>query len=375
MKQTYIWGAGHYGVLTALDCEQKGIKVAGFIDSNASQIETRLGLSVLQPDQIISRRVQDYKIIIAIKNDEIIKQIIGLLLLAGLRENTDFEISHLLLTYEYKKDIIRNHFLSLNPNEQEQDIQEIIEHFKKCYFYERFFIFPYAFTEKYYNFKIDVLYDKTCDMHYVFHENKRMYFPEKINASDYYKALCLEQDEDSPHRYQTNDFTPKNGDVIIDIGAAEGFWALTYADIAKKIYLFECDSDWIQALQKTFEPFKEKTVIVNKYVSNASEGDNITLDDYFQNETIDFIKADIEGMEPKLLEGATKILTREKSLRLLLCAYHKKNDAEELKKYLDELGFITEYSKKYMLYHCYDKILEEPYTRRGLVRAAKLFST
>jgi len=41
MKPTYIWGAGHYGVLTALDCEQRGIEVAGFIDSNASKIKYR----------------------------------------------------------------------------------------------------------------------------------------------------------------------------------------------------------------------------------------------------------------------------------------------------------------------------------------------
>jgi len=47
MDQTYIWGAGYYGVLTALELEQEGIKIAGFIDSNASQIKTRLGLPVL----------------------------------------------------------------------------------------------------------------------------------------------------------------------------------------------------------------------------------------------------------------------------------------------------------------------------------------
>jgi len=35
MKSTYIWGAGHYGVLTALDCEQRGIEVAGFIEKFA----------------------------------------------------------------------------------------------------------------------------------------------------------------------------------------------------------------------------------------------------------------------------------------------------------------------------------------------------
>jgi hypothetical protein len=49
-KETYIWGAGHYGVLAALNCEQKGIRVSWFIDANASQIKTRLGLLVLAPE-------------------------------------------------------------------------------------------------------------------------------------------------------------------------------------------------------------------------------------------------------------------------------------------------------------------------------------
>jgi hypothetical protein len=39
-KETYIWGAGHYGVLTALRLENEGVKVNGFIDRNANQICT-----------------------------------------------------------------------------------------------------------------------------------------------------------------------------------------------------------------------------------------------------------------------------------------------------------------------------------------------
>jgi hypothetical protein len=51
MKPTYIWGAGHFGVLAALDCEKRGIEVAGFIDSNAREIKTRLGLPALTFEQ------------------------------------------------------------------------------------------------------------------------------------------------------------------------------------------------------------------------------------------------------------------------------------------------------------------------------------
>jgi hypothetical protein len=93
---------------------------------------------------------------------------------------------------------------------------------------------------------------------------------------------------------------------------------LTYAEQAKKIYLFECNPEWLQALQKTFEPWKDKIAIINKYVSDISDGINITLDDCFENETINFVKADIEGYELKLLDGGIKTLSREKDIKHII---------------------------------------------------------
>jgi len=88
MKPTYIWGAGHYGVLTALDCEQRGVKITGFIDSNANKIMNRLGLPVLEFEQI---SYNESHIIIAIQNEEVIKKITETL------QGMDFEISKLIL--------------------------------------------------------------------------------------------------------------------------------------------------------------------------------------------------------------------------------------------------------------------------------------
>jgi len=51
-------------------------------------------------------------------------------------------------------------------------------------------------------------------------------------------------------------------------------------------------------------PWKEKVVIVNKFISNTTEDNHITLDDFLAGNKIDFIKADIEGAERKLLKGA-----------------------------------------------------------------------
>jgi glycosyltransferase involved in cell wall biosynthesis len=85
----YIWGAGYYGVLTALDLEDNGIEINGFIDKNAKVIKTKLGLPVLEPDEIKNKKS---KIIIAIQNEYAIKEIMETLLLYGLK----FYISSLI---------------------------------------------------------------------------------------------------------------------------------------------------------------------------------------------------------------------------------------------------------------------------------------
>jgi glycosyltransferase involved in cell wall biosynthesis len=92
-KKTYIWGAGCYGVLTVLDLKRKKIEIKGFIDKNANQIKTRLELPVFKPDEIISNKNQNYQIIIAVKDEQDREKIIETLLLAGLENNKDFEIS------------------------------------------------------------------------------------------------------------------------------------------------------------------------------------------------------------------------------------------------------------------------------------------
>ena len=275
----------------------------------------------------------------------------------------------MLAALSKKKKEIKNYFLNLNYSEQEYEITEIIDYFRK----HDFSVFPYEFTQNYHAKDVDIFYDELNKTRYVIHENKCLYFPDEwsiIQIQNYYNDLALEQDKDSPHRYETEEFVVKDGDIIADIGAAEGFWTLQNIEKASKAYLFECAPIWITALQKTFEPWKEKVVIVNKYVSDTNIKNCVTLDSFFYKQEINFIKADIEGMELKLLEGSAEILKQNDALKLLLCTYHLENDAVRLKRFLENNGFETEYSKGYMLFSS-DIDLREPYIRRGLIRARK----
>jgi len=272
------------------------------------------------------------------------------------------------LGYFPLKNKIRKYFLSLNKNEQEPEVIEIISYLEK----HRLTAIPYDFCKKYNTKKIDVYYDKTSKLRYVYHNNKRLYFPykDKETVRSCYIDLCIEQDINSPHRYETNEFSTEDGDIIADIGAAEGIWALGNAEKAGKIYLFECKSEWIRSLEKTFEPWKEKTTIVSKFVSNTDDENNVTLDNFFKKGKVDIIKADIEGMEINLLQGSQELLKLTDNLKLLLCTYHRKDDAKKIKEILENSGFTTEYSKGY-IFQITDKKIDEPYMRRGVIRAKK----
>jgi hypothetical protein len=269
-----------------------------------------------------------------------------------------------------KPEAIRNYFLNLEYSQQNAEIQEIINYFRS----NDFSIFPYFFTKKYRSHNAQVLYDDECNMYYVPHNAKKLYFPEQWSRGrvlDYYISLCLEQDIDSPHRYETAEYYVKDGEIIADIGTAEGIWALNYVEQAGKIYLFECENEWIEALKKTFDPWKNKVEIINKYISNKTEGDKITFDDFIKNNEINFIKVDIEGAEIQLLEGAPKTLSRNNHVKLLVCAYHKQDDETNIKSILEKHGFLIENTKRYMLFAAYGSKLKAPYVRRGLIRAKK----
>jgi hypothetical protein len=62
------------------------------------------------------------------------------------------------------------------------------------------------------------------------------------------------------------------------------------------------------------------------------------------------------------LEGAGNIL-QQSGLKLALCAYHYKDDAEWLEEKLVNAGFQVEFSKGYLFLHI--DALTPPYVRRG----------
>ena len=225
------------------------------------------------------------------------------------------------------------------------------------------------------NIEINVKYDESKELFYIFHQGKKMYFSRKFKlgerVKEYYKSLLLEQHIDSPHRYITENFKLDGVKCLVDAGGAEGIFSLENLDRAEKIYIFECDEEWIEALEATFKEYKEKIKIIKKFVSDKNNENEITLDEFQKNikEKIDFIKMDIEGAEVLALKGFKNILEKNNNLRIIACVYHKSNDEKDIREILK--GFKVEVTDRYMLF-LWDKDLSTPYFRRGILRAIKL---
>jgi hypothetical protein len=234
-------------------------------------------------------------------------------------------------------------------------------------------IFPYPFQHNYNENEIKVFWDNDKKLRYVWLDGHRLYFKKRWSEKRIrhsFNELKREQDLQSPHYYLSDNFQLEDGDILADIGVAEGNFALGAVEKAKALYLFETDKEWIEALNATFEPWKEKVHIINKFVGEKINSNQTTLDEFFKDEPVTFLKIDVDGAEAKLLKGCDRILSQQSPLKIALCTYHKQNDEEEFTKLLSDKGFSVTPSDGYMLFYT-DKKIKPPYFRRGLLRAVR----
>lgn len=234
-------------------------------------------------------------------------------------------------------------------------------------------IFPYDFTDKYSASSIEVFEDPSCGLKYVMMDNKRLYFKRRWSAQRIRKSfhdLSLEQDQQSPHRYLSEDFNVSASDVLADFGAAEGNFSLSVIEKIKKAYLFESDPEWIEALQMTFFPWKEKIEIVPRFVSDMDDEKHCSGDVFFAGKELSFMKIDVDGGERKLLRGFANTINQASRMMIALCTYHQHEDEKEFNTMLSAQGYEVKPSRGYMIFY-YDKKLKAPYIRRSLIRATK----
>lgn len=209
---------------------------------------------------------------------------------------------------------------------------------------------------------------------YIMFDDKRMYYPINYNFTmmdgrEVVPDIRYEQGKGSPHLYIPADYSMPDDAVIVDAGTCEGNFALRFIENAKRIYLIEADKCWMEALERTFSPYSNKVVFVNKFLSGRDNANEITVDSLI-SEKIDFLKMDIEGSEIDAILGAKRVLTTY-DVKCAICSYHRQYDEKYIEHIMNSYGYETSTSEGYIFF-AYDKDMKDTLDlRRGVVYATK----
>ena len=222
--------------------------------------------------------------------------------------------------------------------------------------------------------EIEVLFDEALKLKYVnYKKGKPIYFKKKWSKSRIQKALnqlYIEQDINSPHRYLTDDFNVDKETIVADIGCAEANFSLDIVDKVKHIYLFETNNVWEEPLNATFRKYKDKITIVNKKFSNTDSKNSINGSKFLKEKGVSFLKIDVDGHEDEVISNLEELISESKKMKIALCTYHSNDDFNKYSKLLQKYNYSIAHSKGYMIFY-WDKKLDKPYLRRGVLRAKK----
>lgn len=156
----------------------------------------------------------------------------------------------LIESFHIKKDLIKEWlYCAKNVKEEilkrynkfiDYQLKEELEHIRK----HGLHIFNNGLYEKYRDFadSISVYWDKNRECWYSMWNEKKLYLKRSMNKMEAKQYLCgiyCEQDIQSPHSYAQAGLLPCSSQVIIDAGAAEGFFSLELVEHAKRIYINE----------------------------------------------------------------------------------------------------------------------------------------
>lgn len=215
--------------------------------------------------------------------------------------------------------------------------------------------YPFPASLPYEQLLVEVERDPDTKLPYVLHQGKLLFFPRQFSEDKVrteYVRLLIEQDPQSPHRYIPA-YDELENRTLLDVGAAEGIFALDTIELVRQVYLFEYEEFWQEALLETFKPWKEKVNIVRKYVSDRTEGMHVSLDDFLEDKPGEklFVKMDIEGAERKALNGALNTLKSASDIYLSVCGYHCKGDPEYITNLVAAYDFTYEFAPGYLFWN------------------------
>lgn len=355
--KVFLFGTGNMAdnILRQVNNFSKNIEILGFIDNDSKKWGEFWGRSVYPPSILLEN---SYDILIIMSD----------VYFDTIKDN-------LVYWYDIDKNKIKNQRYLLKmllmdkyKNTEDSDIKQILKYLETN---EISVYNQYVEEEK----EIHTVYwDRVDNLPYIWFEDKKMYFPYDYKFQEYegkkvVKDINCEQQLSSPHLYIKDDIKIERGDVIVDAGVQEGNFSLRYIEKVSKAYLFECSERWIRPLQKTFEKFKDKVILCDRFLGRINGGKNVNLDSIVMGR-LDFLKMDVEGAEVEALLGAKNVLLNN-DVKCSICSYHKSGDEEAIKDILSVYGYRTETSSGYIFFYLDENIYSNLDFRRGIVYAKK----
>lgn len=192
-----------------------------------------------------------------------------------------------------------------------------------------------------------------------------LYWPKYMPYKHALVAISEILEKSHWHFYEIQETRVREGDIVLDCGAAEGLFGISVLRKANHIYFIEPHPTFIASLQRT--TYKKPNCTIIPYALGGSPGtvrltdDSIasqvalkgkyevqidTIDNLFlsQNIPVDYIKADVEGMEAGLLQGAKQTIERYRP-RIAITTYHDGQNPDEILSLA--LSFVPEYRYKF----------------------------
>lgn len=190
-----------------------------------------------------------------------------------------------------------------------------------------------------------------------------LYWPKYLDLRELYQVTAEILYPDDWHFYEWKHTRVAIDDVVVDCGAAEGLFGLTVAHRCKKVYVVEPLPGFQSSLQATFAEKKNVQIVpvaLSNKISNAviteqgiyspvNDENSLSnngvpvqvsmIDELFwaKQITVTYIKADVEGYELQMLQGARKTIIAYKP-KIAVTTYHRKEHFVEITDFLRSLN-------------------------------------
>jgi len=184
-----------------------------------------------------------------------------------------------------------------------------------------------------------------------------IYYPKALGLDMFYQTIYELLFPYNAHYYEAANTNVAADDIVVDCGAAEGLFSFLVAKRCSKVFIVEPLPHFIKALKMTFQKFPNCEIIPvalgqkedygilkgegsGTFLRTEGEGVRVkvsTIDILFKDIPVSYIKADLEGSELEMLQGAENTI-KKYCPKLAITVYHSREDFDEISKYIKSIN-------------------------------------